>query len=46
MCRSNSAAAILLAVLKYPDVIDDTQQNYGEPAKSYYCQTAPVDIDS
>jgi hypothetical protein len=46
MCRSDSAAAILLAALRYPDVIDDAQQNYGEPARIYYCRTAPVDIDS
>jgi hypothetical protein len=36
----------LLAVLKYPDVIDDAQQNHDEPAEIYYCQTAPADIDS
>jgi hypothetical protein len=36
----------LLAVLKYPDVIDDAQQNYAEPAEIDYCQTAPFDIDS
>jgi hypothetical protein len=36
----------LLAVFKYPDVIDDAQQNYDEPAEIDYCQTAPFDIDS
>jgi hypothetical protein len=36
----------LLVVVKYPDVIDDAQQNYDEPAEIDYCQTAPFDIDS
>jgi hypothetical protein len=36
----------LLAVLKYPDVIYDAQQNYDDRQKIDYCQTAPFDIDS